>query len=211
MSEAADRPDKEDRRREILDAAFHEFAGKGYAGASMEAIARRARASKETLYAWFQNKEALFNILVSSRLAAMIRRSEVAAAEDASPAHLLPIIAEDTIRLMLAISPLSQATGLGKASAKARHLVGETIREERGRFVDYLLRCRAEGYIAFDDDPFELASLFVAMAEGEWRLRLDTGMTTELTDEMIARHARFVTGIFLRGLAPGGRSRSDAD
>ncbi|HZZ89641.1 MAG TPA: helix-turn-helix domain-containing protein [Caulobacteraceae bacterium] len=202
MSEAAERLDKQDRRREILEAAFAEFAGKGYAGASMEAIARRARASKETLYAWFQNKETLFNTLVAQRLTAMTRRSELAAGEDASPAHLLPIIAEDTIRLMLAISPLSQATGLGEASAKARHLVGETIRAERARFVDYLLRCRAAGQIAFEDDPFELASLFVAMAEGEWQLRLDTGITPELTDAMIAEHAQRVTRMFLGALAP---------
>jgi hypothetical protein len=81
-------------------------------------------------------------------------------------------------------------------------MVGRTISEERKRFVDYLLRCRDEGYIAFDDDPFELASLFVAMAEGEWTLRLATGMLDELTDAMIEEHAQRVTRIFLKGLAP---------
>ncbi len=61
MSAIADKPEKEKRRRELLDAAFLEFSTKGYGGASMEAIARRARASKETLYAWFENKETLLN------------------------------------------------------------------------------------------------------------------------------------------------------
>jgi hypothetical protein len=63
-------------------------------------------------------------------------------------------------------------------------------------------RRRASGEIAFDDDPFELASLFVAMAEGEWTLRLATGMLEEITDAMIEEHARRVTRIFLKGLAP---------
>ena len=195
---------KEGRRREILDVAFQEFSEKGYAGASMLAIARRARASKETLYAWFENKETLLNTLFESRLENMASRAGAAALEDPSPANVLPIIAEDVIRFMLATTPLSQAIGAGEAGDKVLRLMGQTIAEERARFVDYLLRCRDQGHIAFDDDPFELASLFVAMAEGEWSLRLGTAMLSKVTDRMIADHARRVTRMFLRGLAPEG-------
>jgi AcrR family transcriptional regulator len=202
MSATAEKPAKEERRREILDAAFVEFSNKGYAGASMEAIARRARASKETLYAWFENKETLFNTLFASRLDRIVSRVAAAAEADPSPANVLPVIAEDVIRFMLAIAPLSQAMGVGEASDKALRLVGKTITEERKNFVGYILRCRDQGYIAFDDDPFEIVSLFVAMAEGEWSLRLGAGMLDELTDEMIAEHAQRVTRMFLRGLAP---------
>ena len=81
-------------------------------------------------------------------------------------------------------------------------MIGRTIGEERKKFVDYILRCREQGYVAFDDDPFEIVSLFVAMAEGEWSLRLGTGMLDQLTDKMIKEHAQRVTRIFLKGLAP---------
>ena len=202
MSATVEKPDREERRREILDAAFLEFSKKGYAGASMEAIARRARASKETLYAWFENKETLLNTLIASRLDGMVSRVAAAAEKDPSPASVLPIIAEDTIRFMLAIAPLSQAMGAGEPGEKALRTIGQTIGEERKRFVDYILRCRAEGYIAFDDDPFEIVSLFVAMAQGEWGLRLGTGMLDKLTDKMIEDHAQRVTRMFLKGLAP---------
>ena len=202
MSETTERPAKEERRREILDAAFQEFTSKGYAGASMEAIARRARASKETLYAWFENKETLFNTLLVSRLEGISNQVTAAAEADPSPAHVLPIIAEDVIRLMLAIMPLTQAMGPGEPGETATRLVGKTISDERKRFATYILWCRDQGYIAFDDDPFEIVSLFVAMAEGQWSLRLSTGMTDKLTDEMIEDHARRVTRIFLKGLAP---------
>jgi AcrR family transcriptional regulator len=203
MSATAETTAKDERRREILDAAFVEFAAKGYAGASMEAIARRARASKETLYAWFQNKETLFNTLVAARIDALASRVGAAALEDPSPAHVLEAIARDVIRLMLATEPLSRAMGAGEPSEKALQLVGRTISEWRGRFVGYLEQCRAAGQIAFDDDPFELASLFVAMAEGEFSLRLATGMLDEVTEAMIDAHARRVTRIFLKALAPG--------
>jgi AcrR family transcriptional regulator len=202
MSAIAEKPDKEKRRREILDAAFLEFSTKGYAGASMEAIARRAHASKETLYAWFENKETLLNTLFASRLYGMESRVVAAAEKDPSPANVLPIIAEDTVRFMLAMAPLTDAMGPGESGDKALRLLGQTIREERKKFVDYISRCRAQGYIAFDDDPFEIASLFVAMAQGEWSMRLGTGMLDELTDKMIEDHAQRVTRIFLKGLAP---------
>jgi AcrR family transcriptional regulator len=202
MSETADRPAKQERRREILDAAFLEFSEKGYAGASMEAIARRARASKETLYAWFENKESLFNTLLELRLEGMEGRVTAAAETDPSPVNVLPVIAADAIRLMLAIEPLGRAMGVGERNDKALRLLGQTIGRERKKFVDYILRCREHGFIAFDDDPFEIASLFVAMALGEWSLRLGTGMLNELTDRMIEDHARRVTRIFLKGLAP---------
>jgi AcrR family transcriptional regulator len=202
MSDTADIPTKVRRRGEILDAAFAEFSAKGYAGASMEAIARRARASKETLYAWFGNKETLLVRLFESRMAGVTDRVAAAAARDPSPANVLPVIAEDIMRLNLAIAPLNHSVEVGGTGEATARLIGRSIAEERQRFAGYLLRCRAEGYIAFDDDPLEIASMFVVMAGGEWGLRLGTGMIAELTDEMIEDHAQRVTRIFLRGLAP---------
>ena len=201
MDTAPGKSAKAERRREILEAAFQEFAARGYAGASMGAIARRVRASKETLYAWFENKETLYNTLLVSRLEGITSHVAAAARRDPSPSNVLPVLAEDIIRLMLAVAPLNQAMN-GESAEKASRLIGRTISDERRNFADYLLRCRAEGHIAFDDDPLEIASLFVAMAEGEWSLRLGTGMIDEVTDAMIAEHARRVTRIFLKGLAP---------
>src|SRR5918994_7363528 len=54
-----------ERREEILEVALFVLAERGYGGASMLEIARRARASKETLYAWFGSKRGLFEELVS--------------------------------------------------------------------------------------------------------------------------------------------------
>ena len=202
MTAVAQASAKDERRREILDAAFEEFTSKGYAGASMAAIAARARASKETLYAWFEDKASLFNTVFEARLEGMVGRVSAVAEETPAPEKVLPVVAADVIRFMLAMAPLNQAMSVGEPSDKALRLVGQTIAEERARFVDYLLRCRAQGLIAFDDDPFELVSLFVAMAEGEWLMRLGTGQIDALTDPMIAAHAQRVTRIFLKGVAP---------
>lgn len=202
MSATADNSAKAARRREILDAAFAEFSARGYAGVSMEAIARRARASKETLYAWFSNKETLFATVLVARMEEMAGRVDAAVGPDPAPEELLPIVAESTLRLALAIAPLTQGLQAGEPGEQTLRLMGKSIAAERARFVDYLVRCRDRGWVAFDDDPFELVSVFVAMAVGEWSFRLSTGMTARLTDKMIADHARRVTGLFLKALAP---------
>jgi len=202
MSATAENPAKAARRREILEAAFAEFSTRGYAGVSMEAIARRAHASKETLYAWFANKETLFATVLAARMEDMASRVGAVAGPDPSPEELLPVVAEDVLRLSLSLAPLTHALQAGEPGEKALRLIGKRIAAERARFVGYLQRCRDRGQIAFDDDPFELISVFVAMAVGEWNLRLSTGMTSRLTDKMIAEHARRVTRMFLRSVAP---------
>lgn len=52
--------DPERTRRRILAAALAEFSAKGFAGARVDAIARRAKGNKRMLYHYFGNKEALF-------------------------------------------------------------------------------------------------------------------------------------------------------
>jgi len=55
---------KQARPAEILDAALQIFAERGYAGARMDDIARRAGVTKGTIYLYFENKEAVFKTLV---------------------------------------------------------------------------------------------------------------------------------------------------
>ncbi len=57
-------PPLEEKRLQILDAALEEFQQLGFAGASMDRIAERAKVSKRTVYNHFESKEALFNAIV---------------------------------------------------------------------------------------------------------------------------------------------------
>jgi TetR/AcrR family transcriptional regulator len=47
-------------RANILAAAWHEFANKGFAGARVDAIAERSRANKRMIYHYYGDKERLF-------------------------------------------------------------------------------------------------------------------------------------------------------
>jgi AcrR family transcriptional regulator len=59
----------EETRAVILDAARYEFAHSGYAATSMESVARRASVSTKTLYRLLPNKAALFEAMVTDRIA----------------------------------------------------------------------------------------------------------------------------------------------
>jgi AcrR family transcriptional regulator len=60
------------RRQAILDAAKQVFFEEGYATASMDRIAARAGVTKRTVYAHFENKQALFAAVVTGACANVV-------------------------------------------------------------------------------------------------------------------------------------------
>jgi AcrR family transcriptional regulator len=60
--------DPDRTRARILEAAFAEFARKGFAGARVDAIARRARTNKRMLYHYFSDKEGLFGAVLRKKM-----------------------------------------------------------------------------------------------------------------------------------------------
>ena len=70
--------EKEQRRKEIIDAAEKRFFDKGYDNVSMNDISKEVELSKATLYLYFENKEELFFAIVlrgTRILNAMIREA----------------------------------------------------------------------------------------------------------------------------------------
>lgn len=57
---------KEDRPREITEAAFDAFAEQGFAATTVKDVARRAGVSKGLMYLYFKTKEELFKAVVKS-------------------------------------------------------------------------------------------------------------------------------------------------
>src|SRR5437588_6681902 len=56
----------EESRAAILQAATHEFATHGVAGARTDAIARQAKVNKALLYYYFKDKETLYGAVLDS-------------------------------------------------------------------------------------------------------------------------------------------------
>ena len=60
------------RERQILDAALTVFAGLGYSGTTMDAVAAEAGVTKPTLYSYFPSKESLFQAMMLSKRDVML-------------------------------------------------------------------------------------------------------------------------------------------
>lgn len=78
-----------DKTEQILQGAMQEFLTHGYAGTSMDKVAKTGRVSKATVYSYFQDKEGLFAALIQ-RLA---RKKVHFTVLDEEPAVALRLIA----------------------------------------------------------------------------------------------------------------------
>jgi TetR/AcrR family transcriptional regulator len=71
----------------ILAAAALEFAERGFAGARVDRIARRARVNKAMLYYHFKSKDRLYHTLLRRMFTLAAERMQSIGAADASPAE----------------------------------------------------------------------------------------------------------------------------
>ncbi len=89
----------DDKRRRILDAAVRVFARKGYFGAKVAEIARRAGVADGTIYLYFQNKEDILVSLFNEVMAEHIEGARREIAHLASAPARLRAIAGRHLRL----------------------------------------------------------------------------------------------------------------
>jgi AcrR family transcriptional regulator len=64
--------DKMVRRTDILRAAEHLFARKGYEGATIQDIAQQAQYGAGTVYLYFKDKESLYYSLIEEKISTMV-------------------------------------------------------------------------------------------------------------------------------------------
>lgn len=200
---------KAERQKQIAEAAYEVLAEKGYAGASMLSIAKKAKASNETLYRWYGNKQGLFRDLVAqnAELVAMQLKQELGKAEHSLQA--LEAIGERLLAMLL--SP--RAIALNRAAAADAEVSGELGQAlaEAGRdhvlplLVEFLGQLRAEGFLAFDHVD-ETAELYVALLVGDMQIRRVTGVLAELPAEEIKARAHRASERFAGIYLPDRRS-----
>lgn len=77
------------KRQALEKAAAAVFLRDGYAGASVDEIAREAGVSKATLYSYFRSKEALFGAIICQQCGRFVVEAQTADAAHADPAQVL--------------------------------------------------------------------------------------------------------------------------
>lgn len=164
------------REDQIAQAAYAVLEEKGFSGASMLAIAKRAKASNETLYNWYSDKTGLFKALVS-RNAAEVRGLLEADLDHGRPAtETLHALGPKLLKLLLS----DRAVALNRAAAAdASGVLGEALSTAGREAVLPLLarvmeRGRAAGELTFEQTP-EAVELYVSLLVGDWQIRRAIG------------------------------------
>jgi AcrR family transcriptional regulator len=194
---------KPERRAEILRAAAAVFAEMGYGGATTAEIARRANASKTTIYTLFTNKAGLLEALFQDQLQSISVGLDPMAALDSPDQYEL---ARATARRILTVVADPEAVALYRVALAEMTRFPELLRIMRGwRNYDgltaYLTACRERGWMVFDDAE-AAADMFVSMATGKWIHRMLIGACARVTGEQIEAHADLTARMFLTAVAP---------
>lgn len=198
-----------DRRRdEILDTAVEVLSERGYRDASMLEIARRSSASKETLYAWFGDKQGLLEALIKRNAQAVQAVLARHLGGDAPPEHLLREFGCALLELLLGDS----AVAINRAAiseAKSDPALAQTL-ASAGRqtvlpiFVRLLERYAEHAALTIDDAP-RAAEDFLGLLLGDIQVRRLLGVMPRPRKAQIEARAVHATRAFLRlyGTADG--------
>jgi AcrR family transcriptional regulator len=114
LKEAAVRrvPRGEKRREEIAATAVRVFLERGFAETTMQMIAARAGASKETLYRHFGSKEGLISEIVRNRAAQILGEDDGELSLDRCPRETLLSVGRNLLRILLTPDSLALLRGV---------------------------------------------------------------------------------------------------
>ena len=194
-------PYRAQRRDAILDAATAILREKGYRDTTMRDVARRASASKETLYAWFGNKSGLFQAVIR-RNADTVRTVLEAHLDGNAPVEeALADVGRELAGLLFgdgAVAINRAAISEARSDPVLARILIETGREATlPFFVRYLERCRGHGLLDFDD-PWEAAETFLGLLLGDMQVRRLLGVVDTPDAGAIEVRARQAAIKFLR-------------
>jgi len=96
------------KRQQILTAAFHVFAEKGYHNAKIEEIAQVAQVGKGTVYEYFQSKNQLFQEMLKAEMTAFEHTLTEKLESEESTRGKLVILIEKNIELGNDYRPLAK-------------------------------------------------------------------------------------------------------
>lgn len=172
--------EKESRRREILAAAHQVFSERGYAGATLDEVARVAEYAKGTLYSYFPSKSELFAALVEREFDLLVADMREAVAANADPAAavraaILVMLEYVDVHADFLRIAISHQDPCGRPdAAKIRDIIAARI----GEVVDVVGRRMAEGIAAgyFKNyDPAMVGYLLLGFVRNfsEYKFRLE--------------------------------------
>ncbi len=188
---------KDDRRVQIETAAYGLLALKGYKATSMLEVAKRAKASNETLYKWYGNKQGLFLSMVERNTGTARETLEASAESAQNISDVLDKFGPELLNMVTG----QRAVVLARAAAGDVHdtgKLGQTLFEVgRGAIAPLLTEVFAKhgsGNLA----PAEATDIYLDLLLGDLQIRRVIGVLPLLKDEELASRAERAKTLLIR-------------
>ena len=196
------RTEAEQLSERILDAATALFFTAGYGATTIEAVAKRARISKRTLYHRFDDKSALFSAVVHRTIARLRPPADVPLLEGANLQEILQRLAGMILRGALSAPALALHRLIVAESARFPKLVA-VVTEEAGtedavKLIAGVLEREARAERLALDAPIFAAQLFLSMVIS-WPQRRAVVLGRPMPPAEVDAWARDVVNLFLNG------------
>jgi TetR/AcrR family transcriptional regulator len=192
-----------DRRGRILEAAFEEFAAKGYKGATIKSIAGVAGLQSPALIYWyFPDKEALFDEVLESRAPVLQAVTDLTPMMSLPPEEVLTRLGQAYLAFDKSNTRVMQLV-LGEALRRP-DVAEKFIRGGPGRVLEFLktyIEHQVELGRLRPHDVRSSARAFIGMLIPQviGKVLFPALQTDSLTD---AEHLEATINIFLDGLRP---------
>ena len=149
---------KTDRQDQIQQAAYALLEEKGFAGTTMQGIAQRARASNQTLYAWYGNKLGLFRALVAQNADQLRNLLAPCIADGGDPIQTLAQLGPRLIEVLTHPRAIAlNRTAAADPTGDLGRVIGEAGRDTIGPLIRQVLeRARDQGALRFRDSQAAL-------------------------------------------------------
>lgn len=194
------------KRDAIIEGATEVFLANGYGAASMAQIASAAGVSKQTVYAHFGGKDALFEAIIERKCAAFMRPMTAQSLAGEPVVIVLRRTAESFIDTIFSVESMTLYRIIVAECARFPELAAAFYRSGPRVAADTLAAYLSE----FDKrgelrvaNPKSSAELFFAMLRGDLYLRRLLEVTPDPTSEETVEALTRVVEVFLAVHAPG--------
>lgn len=191
---------KTQRQNEIETAAYELLDEFGYDGISMLKIAKRAKASNETLYRWYGDKLGLFKSLVENNASGLKEFLLTELEEDIESVNILQNFGPKLLGLLLG----PRAIALNRAAASdPSGILGKSLAKSGRETIMPLVTALFERICDEKDlagRPAKLAELYIRLLVGDLQIRRATGALEGIADAEINQRAMEAKDIIMRNL-----------
>lgn len=185
---------KQARHQAITQAAYALLAEKGYGGTSMLAVAKAAKASNETMYKWYGDKQGLFETMVRDNAAQTGELLRQALADQTDPLDALARISPIFLTMLLGEPAvlLNRAAAADPTGALGQALADGGRNEIQPLFAQLMATLATRS----THDAQTLAQTYLGLLIADTQIKRATGVMAEPSKTEIIQRCTFALKTF---------------